>query len=83
MDIVKTITTKIRRHNFTFCEGRRIYYGLQMDYPFGLGAEPLRGARDETLRVEYYPTGNCGVMFYFLPFTIQHPGLKPTGFRPG
>ena len=31
MDIVKTITTKIRRHNFTFREGRRIYYGLQMD----------------------------------------------------
>lgn len=31
MDIIKTITTKIRRHNFTFREGRRIYYGLQMD----------------------------------------------------
>ena len=31
MDLVKTITTKIRRHNFTFREGRRIYYGLQMD----------------------------------------------------
>jgi len=30
MDIIKTITTKIRRHNFTFREGRRIYYGLQM-----------------------------------------------------
>ena len=31
MDIIKTITTKIRRHNFTFREGRGIYYGLQMD----------------------------------------------------
>lgn len=30
-NIVKTIVTKIRRHNFLFREGRRIYYGLQMD----------------------------------------------------
>lgn len=31
MDIVKTITTKIRRHNFLFREGRRAYFGRQMD----------------------------------------------------
>lgn len=31
MDIVKIITTKIRRHNFLFREGSRIYYGRQMD----------------------------------------------------
>lgn len=31
MDIVKTITTKIRRHNFLFREGRRTYFGRQMD----------------------------------------------------
>lgn len=31
MDIVEIIATKIRRRNFMFREGRRIYYGLQMD----------------------------------------------------
>ena len=29
--VVMVLTMKIRRHNFTFREGRRIYYGLQMD----------------------------------------------------
>lgn len=31
MDIVKTIVTKIRRRNFTFREGRRIYREI-IDY---------------------------------------------------
>lgn len=31
MDIVEIIATKIRRRNFMFREGRRIYYRLQMD----------------------------------------------------
>ena len=31
MDIVKTIVKKIRRRNFLFREGRRIYFGRQMD----------------------------------------------------
>ena len=31
MDIIKTITTKIRRQNFLFGEGRRTYFGRQMD----------------------------------------------------
>ena len=30
MDIVKTIATKIRRRNFLFREGRRIYFGRQV-----------------------------------------------------
>lgn len=31
MDIVKTIATKIRRQNSLFREGRRTYFGRQMD----------------------------------------------------
>ncbi|MBE5046336.1 hypothetical protein [Alistipes onderdonkii] len=30
-NIVKTIVTKIRRHNFLFREGRRNFFGYQMD----------------------------------------------------
>ena len=31
MDIIKTITSKIRRQHFLFGEGRRTYFGRQMD----------------------------------------------------